>query len=463
MEALMVAFLEALDRGNVGRGGLQDGRVVDVRPAADRPLYLVGDLHAKVARIADILGYAGLEAQLQQEQAVLVFLGDLFHPEADEEAGDMESSIDTLMTFMRLKVRFPRSVYVLLGNHEFTRTESHKRGYFQGHLFRSALETRGLAQGYDRFLRSAPLVVIHPRCVGVHAGPAMSLTSFEELKRLEVTDAPTRELPRAVLELTFSRHVDWSPNPEKAFNDYHIADFLALCGIPEGHLITGHTPLARETGWEWDLGKRLTVIFAAGREVGFLRVTLKDERLVRVGRSLVNDDRRLLFDRTPPALPTGTGLRIERERGRVWVRLDDPAQGHELLPDVVYRFDYPGQALTLHAACGEYRVCHYRHLSAASQAYYPMGYYFIGQEFRQEVLRLKRDLAVLLGGPGLCEGVRFSWDAEEFAILRMLDEGAFEVRALVDGVRLSCGSERDCREKPGPQRQDRGSQGPRSS
>ena len=428
-------FLDALEMGGVERGGYQDGRVVDLRGAVHKTLYLVGDIHAKHQRIDDILEYAELAARLETE-AVLVFLGDLFHREEDERAGEMESSIATLHKIMELKVRFPRSVYMLLGNHELTRTESTKRGYFQGDLFRRALTARGLDGLYDRFLQASPLVVLHPRVVGVHAGPARSVGCLDELKRVEVRDVGPGELEPAVRELVFSRHVDWSPNARNSYSDYHVEDFLKLCGVPEARLITGHTPLGRETDWNWDIGRYLTVVFAAGRELGYLRVDADREEMVRVGRSLVEDDDRILLDRSRGDGQAPAG-RLEVHRGRRIWWLDDFSRPVALRPDVLYRFDDPGDALTLRLP-GEVslRICHYRHLSGSSQAYYERGYYLVGHEFRQEVLKIKRDLAILIGGAPLVEGVRFSWGERELAVLRQHDDGVFDVRAFVDGVTL---------------------------
>jgi hypothetical protein len=434
---MLSEFLEAMELGTVERGGYQNGRVVDLSLAAQKPLYLVGDIHAKFGRISHILAHAQLEPLLASEQAVLVFLGDLFHREDDDRAGEMESSIETLNRVMALKVRYPRSVFILLGNHEFTRSGSTKRGYFQGQLFRAALKARGLAEGYDRFLQLSPLVMIHPRYVGVHAGPAVSVTSLEELYQLEVRDVDPSELPPAVRQLAFSRHIDWSPNPSKFYTDTQIREFLALCGVPDGRLLTGHTPLDRDTAWNWDIGAHLTVIFAAGREVGYFRVTPEGDDLVRVGRSCSSDDEIIIPDRAPRVLPEGPGQRLEVVRGRARVILDDPTVGVELLADVCYRFTYPEAVINLARPDGEsLRICQYRHLSAASQAYYAQGYYLVGNEFRQEVLKLKTELAVLLGGSSLVEGVRFSWGDEEFAILRQEDEGVFEVRPLIPGIRL---------------------------
>ena len=427
-------FLEALQIGTVAHGGYQDGRVVDLRAAEGVELYLVGDIHAKFRRISAILEFSQLEPKLAEGSAVLVFLGDLFHREDDQRAGEMESSFETLEALMRLKVKFPRNVYALLGNHEFTRTGSTKRGYFQGELFRNKLENSGLLSGYEQFLRRSPMVVIHPRVVGVHAGPAKRVASLEELKSFVVEDREPDEIPRVILELAFSRHRDWSPNPAKAYSDHEVRDFLALCEVPEARLVTGHTPLDRATDWTWDIGALTSVIFAAGRELGYFRVGPASESFVRVGRSQPDDDDKILFDRSPEALEWSWC------RGRGSLLLESFDETIPLQPDVPYRFKYPDCRVELiqnqEPLVG---LCHYRHLSAVSKSYHGQGYYVVGREMRMEVLRIKLDLAILIGGAELVDGVRFGWGTEELAILRMPEEGVFELRALVDGIALQHG------------------------
>ena len=419
-------FLSALEAGTVAHGGYQDGRVVDLRGAAHKPLYLIGDIHAKQSRLKWIFEHADLEPQLQRDEAVVVFLGDLFHREERERAGEMDSSLATLRQLMELKIRYPRGLYVLLGNHEFTRTDRCKHGYFQGVLFRLALEREGLGDLYDRFIEASPLVVIHPRCVGVHASPALSVTSLDELKCVPVVDKPAPLLHRALVELTCYRHVKWSPYGEKAYNDYDVDDFLQLCGVPEGPLLTGHTPLDRLTGWEWPMGPRNRVIFAAGRELGYVKATAEGHQLVRVGRSRLEDDDTVVWDRA-----AGHGLRR--------LKPEELSAGVTLQPDGVYAFDYPGAAveIQLEDSIG-LSLRHYRHLSAASQDYYALGYYLVGREMRQEVLKLKREHSILVGGRELCQGVRFAWPNDECLIVRQWDEGQFELMALIEGIRLRC-------------------------
>ena len=69
----------------VSQGGYQDGRVIDLRAAhAPKILYLVGDVHARSARIQEVFRHAGLHQQLATGQAVVVFMGDLFHREESD-------------------------------------------------------------------------------------------------------------------------------------------------------------------------------------------------------------------------------------------------------------------------------------------------------------------------------------------------------------------------------------------
>ena len=410
----------------VGQGGYQDGRVVDMRSAnAPKLLYLVGDVHARSARIHEVFRHAGLHQQLASSQAVVVFLGDLFHREDRDRAGEMDSSLDTFRQIMSLKVAYPRGLYVLLGNHEFTRTLRCKHGFFQGVLFGHALDEAGLRPTYEAFMEASPLVVAHPRGVGVHAAPARGVANWEELKSLPVSDGEQNSLHPAVVELTCNRHVNWSPQGQKAYNDRDVEDFLQLCGVPESHLFVGHTPISRETGWEWSMGPRNTVIFAAGRELGYARLDSQGARLIRVGRSRHHAD-----DEIRPADEMG-----EWQEMRRWIGWD--SEELELKRDCLYRFGYQGRPISLLGAREQpLQLCNYQHLPAAAQSYYGGGYFLLGQEQRGEVLTLRRDQRILLGGEALCQGVRFFWPDEEFAVLGQLQDGEFELRPLVDGLRL---------------------------
>ncbi|MFN8609056.1 MAG: metallophosphoesterase [Vulcanimicrobiota bacterium] len=425
-QELCAAFLDAMQQGRVAQGGFQDGAVVDLRgPNAPISLYLVGDIHARTGRIQQIFAHAGLHQQLALKQAVVVFLGDLFHREEYERAGEMESSLDTFRVMMSLKVAYPKHFYVLLGNHEFTRTLRCKHGFFQGILFGNALEKAGLRPTYEHFMRESPLVVAHPQAVGVHAAPSRSLLDFEELKALSVADQDQNSLHRGVIELTCDRHILWSPQAQKAYTDHDVDKFLSLCGVPNAHLFVGHTPLSRETGWEWSMGPRNTVIFAAGRELGYARVRPEGIRLIRVGRSPSEAEDEILISQAG-------GDWHGMHQFQLW-----DGQPEELVADRLYRFDYNGRPLRISGARDEpLDIRSYQHLPASAQSYYGRGHFLVGQEQRSEVLGLRRHQRILLGGVGLCQGVRFFWPEHELAVLGQLDEGEFELRPLVSGLRL---------------------------
>lgn len=426
-QELCLAFQEAMRQGTVAQGGYQDGRVVDLRGSgAPKVLYLVGDVHARSARMHEVFRHAGLHTQLAAGEAVVVFLGDLFHREELERAAEMESSLDTFREMMALKVAYPKAFYVLLGNHEFTRTLRCKHGYFQGVLFGFALEQAGLRGTYERFMEESPLVVLHPQGVGAHAAPARSVADLDELKSLPLSDCDPKAMHPAVIELTCNRHVKWSPAGQKAYTDFDVERFLELCGVPDGHFFVGHTPLNRETGWEWRMGPRNTVIFAAGRELGYARLDEHGARLIRVGRSRSEAD---------------DEISVSEEGGdwqgmRQFVRWE--SEDVELQPGFLYRFDYQhGPVELLGARDQPLQLRNYSHLSPAAQGYYGAGYFLLGQEQRSEVLALRRDQRILLGGAGLCQGVRFFWPHQEFAILGQLEEGEFELRPLVPGLGLT--------------------------
>ncbi|MBS2036580.1 metallophosphoesterase [bacterium] len=425
-QELCTAFLEAMKQGKRPDGGFQDGAVVDLlAPSAPPRLYLVGDVHARAARIHEVFRHANLHQQLAQKQAVVVFLGDLFHREEYERAGEMDSSLDTFRLMMSLKVAYPRHFYVLLGNHEFTRTLRCKHGYFQGILFGKALERAGLRSTYEAFVRESPLVVIHPQAVGVHAAPSRSLGNLDQLKEVPVADLEQSSLHPAVIELTCDRHIKWSPQAKKAYTDYDVERFLELCGVPQGHLFTGHTPLSRETGWEWTMGPRNTVIFAAGRELGYACVQPQSIQLVRVGRSSEEAQDEIL---TSQAGGDWHGMR----QFQLWESEDE-----ELVQDRLYRFSYQNRPVRIAGAREEpLDIRSYRHLPPAAQNYYGAGYFLLGQEHRSEVLALRRDQRIVLGGFGLCQGVRFFWPEHELALLGQLEDGEFELRPLVAGLRL---------------------------
>lgn len=427
---------QAMQRGFQSSGGYQQGRLIDLRKTPPQELYLVGDIHARWERIPLLVEHAGLDSKLASGEAVLVFLGDLFHREERHLAGEMDSSLATFQAFAQLKIKFPRTVYSLLGNHEFTQGANTKQGFFQGAMFRQALEGRGLYQLYREWLKQTPMVLIHPRLVAAHAGPAISADTLEQLAALEVADIPPLELPPALRELAFFRHREWSGQPERAYDDHHVSDFLQLCSVPDGRLVTGHTPLDRETTWHWEIGRRLTVIFAAGRELGYMRVTRQGEELVRVGREPVDGSSIVVSAPCwPDVLPPGAAKQVQN--GHRFVGLTVLNQGIDLAPGVSYRFSYRSIGLRLeHPHARALEIPHFRHLPPIHQVDSLFGTYLLPDGCLQPPLLLKRHKALVLGGRTVVDNTRFEWADTEMMVFEQFHQGEFELRPLVAGFRL---------------------------
>jgi hypothetical protein len=389
------------------------GRVLDLREV-DKVM-LIGDIHARYPRIEQMLA--------QADGHVVVFLGDLFHREDSDQAGEMETSLATFQLFMKLKREYPERLFSLLGNHEFTQLGTSKRGYFQGQLFAERLQQAGLFETYQEFLRQSPLVMLHPQVVAVHAGPTTCVNRLEDLIELPLADLPPEELHPGVVQLISSRHREAAGQPGRSYSDLDVENFLNLCECPQAQLITGHTPIQPECHWNWTVGARTRVIFAAGREAGFLEVDPERISLRRLGRSRPGED---LLE-----TPELSDIQWHSDGANLYLPLpwEEP-----LRPGVSYRFSYPGRPVRF--SCG-LSVARYEHLSASSQAYYGPGYYLVGRESHAEVLRLNRNWGLVLGGSPLCEGVRFGWAEHELAILHQGEAGEFEILPLVDQLSLS--------------------------
>ena len=113
-----------------------------IRFPDEMTVVLMGDVHARADNLLRVITEGGLLAALEREEASLVFLGDLVHSQEADELEDMESSVFILDLFSMLKLRFPRNVFYIHGNHESFSDEVGKGGVPQGVLFRKHLKRR---------------------------------------------------------------------------------------------------------------------------------------------------------------------------------------------------------------------------------------------------------------------------------------------------------------------------------
>ncbi|MDP2941363.1 MAG: metallophosphoesterase [Candidatus Omnitrophota bacterium] len=316
----MDEFLAKTDKGMAARGGYQQGGVVDLTSLpADTEVIIVGDLHGRLDNLQKILQANGNLAKIQQGRAVLVILGDAVHPDftaqqakemsemeqayraakqerKEGEAHDIlldlssfiyqallntESSIGLMQYLMDLKIRSPRNVYWILGDHEFFNPDLAKGylpecGYiFQGTEFEQALQKRygeEYLRRYSTFLQRGALAMVCNGAVAVHGGPARN-TDLTALKGLAATPGYTDSLNK---QMTLGRFSE----------DYGIADvlvFLDNMGQPKGVLIAGHThPLGRQ--WHTREADQLHIINAVREEIGYAFVRRGKVEFVEIDR-----------------------------------------------------------------------------------------------------------------------------------------------------------------------------------
>ena len=125
------AYREYNDEGAVG--GI-------VRFPDDMPVIIMGDIHARVDNVLRVLTENGVLSALERGELALVFLGDLVHSEAAGELEDMNSSVLVFDLFCMLKLRFPKNIFYIHGNHESFSEDIGKGGVLQGLLFRKHLK-----------------------------------------------------------------------------------------------------------------------------------------------------------------------------------------------------------------------------------------------------------------------------------------------------------------------------------
>ncbi|MCP4048054.1 MAG: hypothetical protein GY732_18935 [Gammaproteobacteria bacterium] len=175
------------------------GGVVEL-PARLTPI-VVGDLHAQVDNLLRILCENSFLTALENDEAALILLGDVVHPEAENELDFMDSSALIMDLIFKLKLRFPEQVFFVLGNHDSFSPDVMKAGVPQSLIWeRKLTELRGeiYREEMGLFYRNAPLVVMAEDFVACHAGPPRSRLTKDILINV-------RQYPGLLHELTWNR------------------------------------------------------------------------------------------------------------------------------------------------------------------------------------------------------------------------------------------------------------------
>lgn len=204
---------------------------------------IVGDLHAQVDNLLTLLTQNRFFDALEQGKATLIILGDAVHSEVEGRLEEMESSLLMMDLILKLKLRFPRQLFYIRGNHDSFYDTVFKFGVAQCLQWEAALrERRGepYLREMERFYRRLPYVVLAEGYAACHAAPVKTRFSREMLVDIH-------RYPQLVLELTQNR-LRQRLNPA-GYSKGDVKHFRKTLGLPqETPFLVSHSPLTRDDG-----------------------------------------------------------------------------------------------------------------------------------------------------------------------------------------------------------------------
>lgn len=219
------------------------GGLLDL-PDEPAPIIL-GDLHAQIDTLLKILCLDGHLAALENGDAYLLMLGDVVHREGDNELQEMDSSLLMLDLILRLKQRFPRSVFCLRGNHESFDEDVGKGGVPQGLILKeraTALRGPAYADRLKDYFEALPYFARSKDFIACHAGAPTRKATPPKLINI-------RDHPKLARELMWNRSA--SPSRPGGYSKKDVKRLRAELGRPKkSPFLVSHTPRSREgTFW----------------------------------------------------------------------------------------------------------------------------------------------------------------------------------------------------------------------
>jgi len=276
------------------------GGLIEFPAREKREFIIIGDLHGNHKNLRAILNDGDNMPKIQQDKAVLLFLGDAVHNDRSGFVYEMESSIEIMDIIIGLINDYPQNVIYILGNHDSFQPELSKMGIQQGLIYRDALlKARGkqYVEAMQELFDALPLFVIHRYFLAVHAGPVRGGSTRTELINV-------RHFTNLVWQLTWNRLNETRSTPSlKEYGPEDLEETRRLLGCPpEIPIFVGHNPM-----WKWGeedsiwidaLGTRNHVILYATLETkcpylsvkGSFNYTVKYADLGLVPRRFVLDD-----------------------------------------------------------------------------------------------------------------------------------------------------------------------------
>ena len=206
---------------------------------------LIGDLHARIDNLMNILSENQFLENLENGSACMILLGDAVHSEMEDQMEDMTGSMLMMDFIFKLKIKFPNQVFHIRGNHDSFAPDVSKGGIPQGLLWeKHLLDERGARykQEMDRYYDQLPYVVLAKDFLACHASPPSRAVKLEML----INASEHRGLIDQLIHNRVKR-----PGYPGGYTSKDVKRFRKGLGLaPNFTFIVGHNPLDdRETLW----------------------------------------------------------------------------------------------------------------------------------------------------------------------------------------------------------------------
>lgn len=218
------------------------------------PTYICGDIHGQFHDLLQIFQHLGLPG----EKSNYLFLGDYV------DRGSQ--SIEVIMLLFLLKLKYPKKIYLIRGNHECP-TVNRIYGFYTECQKKYDLKVWNAVNQVFSFLPVAAL--INQKIFCVHGGLSPHLKSLSQITKIKKgTRIPDQGL---LCDLTWadpSNHRDeWEQNDRGVsytFNNSVTTKFMKANGIDL--ICRAHQVV--DKGYEFSFGKKLVTIFSAPNYCG---------------------------------------------------------------------------------------------------------------------------------------------------------------------------------------------------
>lgn len=224
---------------------------------------IIGDLHAQLDNLLTLLSQNNFLTALEKGDACLIIIGDAVHPEIEGQYDKMESSMVIMDIIFKLKVRFPKHVFYLMGNHDSFSPEIGKRGFPQGFLWEKQLKKyrgKNYKKEMQRFYDNLAYLAYSRHFITCHAGPPTSAVNLHALVNI-------KNYPNLIKDL-IARRLQ-SPSRMAGYNKSDIKKLRRCLKVDDDTpFIVGHTPMDNEETLWVNVGgiSRHTIIYAGNPE-----------------------------------------------------------------------------------------------------------------------------------------------------------------------------------------------------